>query len=182
MTNGDKNPSKQEKTDYYLKALKLDKNRDEAKNSIELLAKNLDKNGNNNEAVDVLQKAMDISPNDLIFSQLFDNIKRIIDVYATSSGCDKDNIIAQAPVSIENLNLCIHYRNLEPGRVVNVVLNQKNGQTMEIPVVLDDRSGNKPIDIVAPIEGFSIGDYSISIRQNEQVLSETLIKFIPKRR
>jgi serine/threonine protein kinase len=182
MTNGDKSPSKQEKTDYYLKALKLEKNREEAINSIELLAKNLDKNGNNDEAVDVLQKAMDISPNDLIFSQLFDNIKRIIDVYATSSGCDRDNIIAQAPVSIENLNLCIHYKNLKPGSVVNVVLNQKNGQTMEIPVVLDDRSGNKPIDIVAPIEGFSTGDYSISIRENEQVLSETLIKFIPKRR
>jgi len=142
----------------------------------------MDKNGNNNEAVDVLQKAMDISPNDLIFSQLFDNIRRIIDVHATSSGCSKDNVITQAPVSIENLNLCIHYQNLTTDSIVNVVVSQKNGYAMEVPVVLDDRSGNKLIDIVAPIEGFSLGDYSITIRQNEQILSETLIKFIRKRR
>jgi serine/threonine protein kinase/Flp pilus assembly protein TadD len=182
MTNGDKSASKAEKAEYYLKALQLNKNKDEAKNSIELLAKNMDGNGNNTEAVNVLQKAMDISPNDLIFSQLFDNIRRILEVYATSSGCDKDNIIAQAPVSTENLNLCIHYRNLAPGSVVNIVVNQKNGQAMEVPVVLDGRSGNKLIDIVAPIEGFSLGDYSITIRQKEQILSETLIEFIRKRR
>jgi tetratricopeptide (TPR) repeat protein len=182
ITNGDKTASKQEKADYYLKALKLDRNRQEAKNSIELLAKNLDKNGNNNEAVDVLQKAMDISPNDLIFSQLFDNIRRIIEVHATSAGCGKDNVITQAPVSIETLNICIHYKNLTPDSIVNVVLSQKNGHAMEVPVVLDDRSGNKLIDIVAPIEGFSLGDYAITIRQDEQVLSETLIQFIAKRR
>jgi len=152
------------------------------KNSIERLAKNLDKNGNNKAAVDILQKALDISPNDLIFRQLFDNIKRTLDVYTTSSGCSKDNIIAQAPVSIENLNLCIHYRNLDPDSVVNVVVNQENGQAMEVPVVLDDRSGNKPIDIVAPIEGFALGNYSITIRQNGKVLSETMIQFTPKRR
>jgi len=182
MGNGDKSPSKQEKADYYLKALKLDKNKNEAKKSIELLAKNLDKNGNNKEAVDVLQKAMDIAPNDLIFSQLFDNIRRILEVYATSAGCDKNNIITQAPVSIENLNLCIHYRNLASDSVVNVVVHQKTGQTMEVPVVLDGRSGNQPLDILAPIEGFSIGDYSITIRQNGKTLSETLFQFIPKRR
>jgi tetratricopeptide (TPR) repeat protein len=182
ITNGDKSASKQDKADYYLKALRLDLNRQEAKNSIELLAKNLDKNGNNSEAVDILQKAMDISPNDLIFSQLFDNIRHIIDVHATKSGCSQDNVITQAPVSIENLNLCIHYQNLAPDSIVNVVVNQKNGQAMEVPVVLDSRSGNKLIDIVAPIEGFSLGDCSITIRQNEQVLSETMIKFIPKRR
>lgn len=182
ITNGDKTASTQEKADYYLKALKIDRNRQEAKNSIELLAKNLDKNGSNNEAVDVLQKAMDISPNDLIFSQLFDNIRRIVEVHATSAGCSKDNVITQAPVSIENLNLCIDYKNLTTDSIVNVVVNQKNGQAMEVPVVLDGRSGNKLIDIVAPIEGFSLGDYSISIRQNEKVLSETLIQFIAKRR
>jgi len=118
----------------------------------------------------------------LIFNKLFDNIRHIIDVYATSSGCGKENMISRAPVSIENLNLCIHYRNLAPDSVVNVVVNQKNGQTMEVPVVLDARSGNKPINMVAPIEGFALGDYSITVRQNEKILSETLIQFIPKRR
>ncbi|MBC2716322.1 MAG: protein kinase [Desulfobacteraceae bacterium] len=182
IANGDKSTSKQKKADYYLNALKLDKHRSEAKNGIELLAKNLDKNGNNKEAVAVLQKAMDIAPKDLIFSELFGKIRRILEVFATNSGCGKENIISQAPVSIENLSLCIQYRNLDPNSVVNVVLNQKNGQTMEIPVVLDDRSGSKPIDVVTPIEGFALGDYSITVRQNGKILSETLIKFIPKRR
>ncbi len=182
IENGNQSTSKQEKADYYLNALKLDKNRSEAKNSIELLAKNLDKNGNNNEAVAVLQQAIAISPNDLIFSELFDNIRRILEVYATSSGCGKENIISQAPVSIENLNLCIHYRNQDPDSIVNVVVNQKNGQAMEVPVVLDERSGSKPIDIVAPVEGFALGDYAITVRQNEKILSETLIQFIQKRR
>ncbi len=182
MASGDSSPEKQKKADDYLAALKLDNNREEAKNGIILLAKNLDKNGNNQEALAVLQQAMAISPNDLIFSELFGKIKRIIDVFMTTFGCDKENKISQTPVSIENLNLCIQYWNLDPDSVVNVVLNQVNGQSMEIPVVLDGRSGSKPINIVAPVEGFALGDYTISIRQDEKVLSETLIQFIPKRR
>ncbi len=180
--NGDKSASKKEKAEYYLNALKLDKKRVKAKNSIILLAKNLDKNKHNEEAVAVLQKATAVSPNDLIFRQLSDKIKHMVEVFATISGCAKENRITKVPVSIENLNLCIHYRNLDPDSVVNIVLTQKNGQAMEIPVVLDESSGSKPMDIVAPIEGFALGEYSISIRQDEKILSEALIQFIPKRR
>ena len=182
IENGDKSALKQKKAEYYLNALKLDKNRGEAKNKIELLAKNLDKNGNNQEAVALLQQATTVSPNDLIFRQLSDKIKHIVEVFPTISGCAKENRITKAPVSIENLNICIHYKNLAPDSVVNVVVTQKNGQAMEIPVVLNDRSGNKPIDIVAPIEGFALGEYSISIKQDEKILSDTQIQFIPKRR
>jgi hypothetical protein len=53
---------------------------------------------------------------------------------------------------------------------------------MEIPVVLDDRSGSKSVDILAPIEGFSVGEYVISVMQNEKMLAQTPIQFLPKRR
>ena len=182
LENGDKSASKQQKAEYYLNALTLDKKREEAKNSILRLANNMDKNQNNENAVAILHKAMAISPNDLIFKELFDNIKRIVEVFATDSGCSKENKITQALVSIENLSLCIHYKNLAPDSVVNVVITQKNGQAMEIPVVLNERSGTKLIDIIAPIEGFSLGEHAIAVRQNNKILSETRIQLIPKRR
>ena len=182
IENADRSDSIKEKTDYYLAALKLDKQREEAKKKIDLLAKNLEKNGNNETATAVLKQALSISPNDLIFTQLFDKIKRIVEIYATTSGCGKKNMISTAPVSVENLNLCIQYRNLPSDSVVNVVLDQKNGHNMNIPVVLDGRSGIKSMNIVAPVEGFALGNYSISVQYNNKILSETLMQFTPKRR
>jgi len=180
--NADRSDSVKEKTDYYMAALKLDNQREEAKKKIDLLAKNLEKTGDNEAATAVLAQALSISPNDLIFSELFDKIKRTVEIYATTDGCGKKNMISSAPVSVENLNLCIQYRNLPPDSVVNVVLDQKNGHNMNIPVVLDGRSGSKALNIVAPVEGFMLGNYSISVRYNNKILSETLMQFTPKRR
>lgn len=183
MENGDQSADKHAKADYYLKALALDKTREGAITRIEHLADNLDQNGNNPEAAALLTKALEIAPNDLIFKELSGKIKCEVDVFATLSGCDKANQITQVPVSIETLNLCISYRNLAQDSVVNVVmLNSDSGHRMEIPVVLDDRSGSKAIDILAPVEGFAVGEYRISVIQNDKILSETPIQFFPKRR
>ncbi|PIP38793.1 MAG: hypothetical protein COX19_10730 [Desulfobacterales bacterium CG23_combo_of_CG06-09_8_20_14_all_51_8] len=183
MENGDRSADKQEKATHFLKALALDNTRPEAKSRIEQLANNMDQNGNNPAASDLLGGALEIAPNELIFTELSGKIKRDVEIFATRSGCGRENQITQAPVSIETLNLCIAYRNMAPESVVNVVmLNSNTGHRLEVPVVLEDRSGSKPIDIAAPIEGFAVGDYSISVTQNETILSEILIQFLPKRR
>lgn len=182
IETGDRTQGLPEKSDFYLNALKLDNHREEAKQKIERIAKTLEERGNNADAVAVLEQAMTISPNDLIFSELFDKIKRSVEIYAINSGCGKENMISAAPDSIENLSFCIEYRNLVPDSVVTVTVSQKDVQTMEIPVVLEGRSGSKPVYMVAPIEGFVPGEHTITVRQNETRLSENMIQITPKRR
>ncbi|MFZ2633519.1 MAG: protein kinase [Desulfosalsimonadaceae bacterium] len=179
---GDKGASNLEAADYYLKALNLDKNRAEAKNRIEVLIKDMDANGDASAAADLLGKAVQILPNELIFAQLSGKMESNVEVFATASGCGKENRITRAPVSIENLSICIYYKNMSPDSVVNIVLQQKGGKTMEAPLILDGRSGNKPIDIMAPIEGFAQGEYLLSVRQGGKILSETTIQLTPQRR
>lgn len=185
VEKGDFAFSKQEMADYYIKALELNKNGLPAKDRIENLAKDLDKNGKNSEAIDILERAVGIVPDNVTFYKLIAAIKREIRIFITPSGCGAENIIIfEAPVSTEKLNICLQYRNLEPDSIVNVVLKYKKDHSpaMEIPVVLNGRSGNSPITITAPIEGFEVGDYSITVQQNEKILSETRIQFISKRR
>lgn len=60
---------------------------------------------------------------------------------------------AQADVSIDTLILCMIYWNQAPNTVVNVVLRHSDtGHRMEVPVFLDNRSGARPIEVLAPIE------------------------------
>ncbi|RJP89139.1 MAG: serine/threonine protein kinase [Desulfobacteraceae bacterium] len=179
---GDKGASNQEAADYYLKALIFDKNRVTAKNKIELLIKDMEANGDSQAAADLLSKAVQIVPNELIFAQLSGTMESKVEVFATSSGCSKENRITRTLASIESVSICIIYKNMSPDSVVNIVLQQKGGKTMEAPLILDGRSGRKPIDIMAPIEGFSPGEYSISVRQGGKILSETMIQFTPQRR
>jgi serine/threonine protein kinase len=179
---GDKGASNQDAANYYLKAMNLDKNRGEAKNRIELLIKDMENNGDASGAADLVNKAMQILPNELIFAELSGKMKSHIEVFATASGCGKANRITQAPVGIENITICIYYKNMAPDSVVNIVLQQKGGKKMEAPLILDGRSGNKAVDIMAPIEGFVVGEYTISVRQGGNILSETTIQLTPKRR
>ncbi len=179
---GDKGSSNQEAADYYLKALNLDKNRGEAKNRIELLVKDMDANGDGAAAAKLLTQATQILPNELIFAELSGKMKSNIEVFATSSGCGKENQITSAPVSAESLTICIHYNNMPPDSVVTIVLHQKGGKAMEAPLILDGRSGSKPVDIMAPIQGFVVGEYTISVRQGGKIISETQIQLTAKRR
>jgi tRNA A-37 threonylcarbamoyl transferase component Bud32/tetratricopeptide (TPR) repeat protein len=182
VENGDRSDSWEEKTDDYLKALDLDTGRETAKEKIALLAANLEKNGNNSAAVAILEKALAVLPNELIFSELFDKINRTVDVYPISAGCGRENMISQAPVSIQDLGLCIEYRNLPEASVVNVTVTQPEVQTMEIPVILQGRSGSMSVNIPAPVEGFATGEYEIIVKQDTQILSENRIQIIPERR
>lgn len=179
---GDKGASNVDAANSYLKAVNLDKNRGEAKNRIELLIKDMENNGDASGAADLVNKAMQILPNELIFAELSSKMESHIEVFATASGCGKANRITQAQVGIENITICIYYKNMAADSVVNIVLHQKGGKKMEAPLILDGRSGNKAIDIMAPIEGFVVGEYTISVRQSGNILSETTIQLTPKRR
>ena len=179
---GDKAASNREAADYYLRALNFDKNRADAKSRIELLIKDMDANGDASAAADLLGKAAQILPNELIFAQLSGKMESNIEVFATTSGCGKENRITRASAAIESLSICIRYKNMSPDSVVNIVLQQKGGKAMEAPLILDGRSGDKPIDIMAPIEGFAQGEYSLSVRQGGKILSETTIQLTPQRR
>jgi len=142
----------------------------------------MENNGDASGAADLLNQAMQILPNELIFVELSGKMESHIYVFATVSGCGKANRITQASVGIESVTICIYYKNLPADSVVNIVLQQKGGKTMEAPLILDGRSGNKAIDIMAPIEGFVVGEYTISVRQGGKILSETTIQLTPKRR
>lgn len=179
---GDKTASKREKADYYLNALDLDKNREDAQNRIVRLAESLVKDGDSGAASALLEEARRMAPNDLILGAVSGNMQSNVEVFATATGCNKGNLIHRAIASVETLTVCINYKNLQPDSVVMVVLSHKGGKALEVPVILDGRSGSKPIDIEAPLEGFSVGEYVISVRQNKKVLTETTIQLIPKRR
>jgi len=183
INKGDDALSTQEKVNHYLSALALNVKKAEIKTRIINIVNELDKGGKNDLAVAVLQRAIKIRPDDQELNELYGNIEQKIKVFPTASGCGQENIIIfTVPVSDDNLTLCIQYKNLDPDTIVNVVLEQKDVHSMEVPVVLDGRSGNKPIVITAPIEGFVIGDYSISIKKDNTIISETQIQFVPKRR
>jgi hypothetical protein len=101
-----------------------------------------------------------------------------VSIFVTESACGRDNIIlSRVPVSVEKLNLCIQYSNMDADSIVKVAF-----QSIEIPVVLNGRSGNKAVSITAPMEGFSPGHYSIALKQKGKTISETSIEFISKRR
>ena len=183
LAKGDTAFTKQEMADYYLKAFVLIKNRETAKKKIGSLVLELDAENKNSEAMAVIQQALAIAPDDSKFNKLLLRIKHEIKIFVTPSGCGKENIIIfTMPVFTNKLNLCIQYRNLEPDSIVNVVLEHKNTHSMEIPVVLNGRSGNKSVSITAPVEGFAIGNYSILVKQKEKILTKSRIEFIPKRR
>ncbi len=179
---GDQQPEYAKKTDAYLKALVLAPERETARKKIEQLVVNLEKNGKNAAAVAVLEQAMAARPNDLIFSELFEKIKQSVAIYPTDAGCGRERSISQAVVSIENLNLCIEYRNLPQHSVVTLTVSQSNAQAMEVPVILIGRSGTMPVNMPAPVEGFSTGEYQITVRQNNKTVAENRIQIIPKRR
>ena len=183
IAKGDTAFTKQEMADFYLKALALIQNRTQAKKKIGLLALDLDANGKNSEAMAVVQQALAIAPNDSKFNKLVLSIKREIKIFVTPSGCGKENIIIfTAPIFAEKLNLCIQYRNLEPDSIVNIELGHDNTHSMEIPVVLNGRTGNKQVTIAAPVEGFMVGNYTILVKQKKKILTKSRIEFIPKRR
>ncbi len=183
IAKGDTAFTKQEMADFYLKALALIQNRTQAKKKIGLLALDLDANGKNSEAMAVVQQALAIAPDDSKFNKLVLSIKREIKIFVTPSGCGKENIIIfTAPIFAEKLNLCIQYRNLEPDSIVNIELGHENTHSMEIPVVLNGRTGNKQVTIAAPVEGFMVGNYTILVKQKKKILTKSRIEFIPKRR
>jgi tetratricopeptide (TPR) repeat protein len=177
IQNGDNAALKKEAADYFLEAFKLDKTKTDAKDKIVFAVMDLQKSGMQNEAHTILQQAASIAPDDLQLSELVGRNKPMIEFFATESGCGKENMIRKAPATIERLNLCIQYKNMEPDSIVKVVF-----QTIEIPIVLNGRSGAKPVSITAPLEGFSPGNYSIALKQKGTTISETFIEFVSKRR
>jgi hypothetical protein len=142
----------------------------------------LNNNDMGQDALPILKQAAEIAPDDVQISEMIQKNGPDINVFATTSGCGKENSIKKAPVTIENLTICIQYKNMGPDSIAKVVMENKNRQSIEIPVVLNGRSGNKPISIRAPIEGFSTGHHSISLMQNGEIISETFIEFESKRR
>jgi serine/threonine protein kinase len=182
IQNGDKAPSNKEAADYYLEAFRLDKTRTDAKDKIVFMVMNMQKSGPQNEALSILQEAAEIAPDDLQLKELITRNEPVVKVFATDSGCGEENIINKTSVFIEKLNICIQYQNVVTDAIVKVVLESKSSPSMEIPVVLTGRSGNKPVSIPAPIEGFSPGHYSITLKQNGKTISESVIEFVSKRR
>ncbi len=167
----------------YLEALKLAPDRADARVRIEQMALQLDRTGSNADAVALLRQGAGIAPDHERFAELVRKIQRVIRVFATAQGCGNQNIIIySAPVSSESIDLCIQYANTKPDTVISVLLENQNGQSVEVPVVLNNASGNKGVTIDAPVEGFMTGTYSISVKQNDKILSETQIEFVPKRR
>ncbi len=170
------------KAHYFLQALSLNPKRPEASEKIRGLARTVYGNGKYQTAVKVLKQAMDVAPADNKIAEFYQSIHREVEIYPTGGGCGRENIISEMPVTRECLNLCIHYRNLTADSIVNVMFARKEEQSFEVPVVLNGRSGNKPITVSAPVEGFAVGEYSIVVKQNANILSEAKIQFIPKRR
>jgi len=182
MKKAEKNFSIEKKSAYLLSALGLQPGRTEASEKIIDLIKTINGNGKYEQAVTILEQAMEKAPEDSRLSEFFQQIRREVEVFPTLAGCGREHSISEAPVTRESLNLCLHYRNLSAGSIVNVRLAQKGGHSMEVPVVLDGSSGTKPITVSAPIEGFSVGDYNIIVKQDARILSESRIQFVPKRR
>lgn len=171
-----------EKADYYIEGLKLNPNRMAASEAIRDLARRMDSNGDNPGAVAIVERAKAAAPSNGMIAEIYDRIYTEIEIYATRSDCGRENQIAEIPVTTETLNLCLQHRNMAPNSIVHVLLSQEGGQAMEIPVVLEEGSGAQSIQVAAPVEGFSTGEYSIVVKQDERVLQESHIQFIPKRR
>lgn len=184
IARGDAALADREQIQYYLEALQMLPERTVAIGRIEHLAKTLDGAGKNGGAVDMLHRASNIAPDVAIFSELLSGIRRVLKIFATTSGgCgNENNIISNAPVTIERLDLCIQYKNLNPKSILTVVLTHENGMQIKIPVVLEGRSGREGITVAAPMEGFMVGEYSIAAIQEETVLSETRMQFVAPRR
>lgn len=181
---GDGAPLDQEMRRYYLVALALRPQRADAIDRIGNLAGKMDETGKNQEAVDMLRRAMEIAPGNPTFSTLLSDMSRVLDIFATAEkGCGTENaIIVEALMTIGELNLCIHYKNMKPDTVITVVLTRENIRTTTIPVVLEGRSGRQAVIVSAPMEGFAPGEYVIAAMQDAAVLSETRMRFIPPRR
>jgi tetratricopeptide (TPR) repeat protein len=177
IQHGDNALSRKEAAEYYIEAFRLNKTKTDAKDKIVSAVMDLQKSGMQNEAHTILQQAAGISPDDIQLNELVGRNQPMIQFFATESGCGKENMITKAPITIERLNLCILYENMEPDSIVKVVF-----QTIEIPIVLNGRSGAKPVSITAPLEGFSPGNYSIALKQKGTTILETFIEFVSKRR
>jgi|GEM_PF-821754 len=171
-----------ERGGYFLKALDLNPKRADARENICHLAESVNGDGKYQAAIGILKKAMAIAPSAHKISELYQAILREIEVYPTQAGCERESMISQAPVTRESLKLCIRYRNLPADSIVNIMLAQEKGHSFEVPVVLDGHSGNKSITVAAPIEGFAVGDYSIVVKQDANILSKAQIQFTQKRR
>lgn len=174
-----------EKSGPYLSALALSPKRSEAIGRIKNLTAKMDAAGKNEEAVLMLHRALEITPANPTLTGLLSHIARVLDIFATASaGCGKENsIISKAPMTIEELNLCIQYKNMIPDSIITVVFSHENIRKSEVPVVLQGRSGQTAVTVSAPLEGFMPGQYVIAAIQGASVLSETRIQFItPKRR
>jgi serine/threonine protein kinase len=182
MEKAETNFSIDQKSDYLLRALGLQTGRPEVTERITDLVKNVNSNGQYEKAVAILKQAKEKTPEDSRIAELYQQIHREVEVFPTLADCSREHSLSEAPVTRESLNLCIHYRNLSADSIVNVRLAHSGGQSMEVPVVLSGSSGSKPISVAAPIEGFTVGEYAIIVEKDTTTLSESRIKFVPKRR
>jgi serine/threonine-protein kinase PpkA len=184
IEKGDAAVSDGEKIQFYLEALRLYPKEPAGIGRIANLAGTLDGAGKNGEALDMLQRASDIAPGNEIFDEALSGLRRVLKIFATASeGCENENsIIFNASVTLERLNLCIRYKNFNPNSIITVVLTHESGMQIKIPVVLEGRSGKEAIAVTAPMEGFILGKYLIAAIQEETVLSETRMQFLPPKR
>jgi hypothetical protein len=168
--------------DYYLSALEINPYRPEASKAIRDLALTAEAGGDYRLAGRVLDEARDAAPANGMIAEIHDAISREIRIYPTSAGCDAETGLEEAPVTTETLTICLEYRNLAPDTIVQVALAGPNGEALELPVVLKGRSGSKSVDVAAPVEGFAVGSYHITARQDRAEMAQSRIRFIPQRR
>ena len=171
-----------EKADMYISALALNPNRPEASEAIRALILAAEKNGDHDRAISMLDRAMAAAPSNGLIAELDEKIGRHVEIYPTASGCGEKNRITEAPVTLDALNFCLEYRNMAPDSIVHVSIAKNGGQSMDMPVLLQSDSGSRTINLSAPVEGFTVGPYSITVKQNQKILSSSRIQFIPKRR
>lgn len=171
-----------EKAEAYIAALALNPNRPEASEAIRALILAAKEKGDREHAISMLDRAMAAAPSNGLIVELEEKIGRHVEMYPTAAGCDEKNRITEAPVTLDTLNFCLEYRNMAPDSIVQVSIAKDGGQSMDMPVLLESSSGSQAISLSAPVEGFTVGTYSIVVKQNQKVLSSSQIQFTPKRR
>ena len=171
-----------EKADAYIAALALNPNRPEASEAIRALILGAEENGEREHAISMLERAVAAAPSNGLIVELEEEIGRHVEIYPTAGGCDEKNRITEAPVTMDTLNFCLEYRNMAPDSIVHISIVKDGGQSMDMPLLLQSNSGRQAISFSAPVEGFTVGTYSIAVKQKQRVLSSSQIQFIPKRR
>ncbi len=182
LKKGEKAGSSPAKAEIFVQALRLDPARIEALEKIRELCLEIEQGGSYQSEISALEQALTDAPLKGAAAELRDEIFRQVSVYPTESGCSEGRRISEAQVTQESLELCIRYRNMAPDSVVHVFLSGRGSRSLEVPVVLTERSGTRSISLSAPVEGFGTGNYSISVKHGDEVLANAGIKFVPKRR